>query len=82
MFKFKIKDSSCDIFNKNFKPYISYTKGFWTYDYSTKKKVYIKPHYAYVDKYSVTPLRKDNIKHKTLYNKIKNQDRIFYSDKY
>ena len=44
---------STDIFSKNFKPYIRYSKGFWTFDLYNSKKVYIKPHYSYMDKYGV-----------------------------
>ena len=69
---------SRDIFSNNFKPYVQYTKGHFIYDYMKKKKVYIKPHYSYVDKTGVYPLDLNNESdRKKIYNAKKSR-RVFY----
>lgn len=66
-----------DIFSDKFKPYITYTKGFWAENYYTGKKEYIRGHYSYVDKNSVSTLNLNNPKDKELFEKLRSQKRIF-----
>ena len=67
---------SRDIFSKNFKPYISKTKGFYTYT-TTGKKVYIPTHYSYIGKNVVRPIDFKSSKDRDLYKRMKKNGRIF-----
>lgn len=70
---------SRDIFSKDFKPYISRTKGFWTLTHDFKK-VYIPTHYSYCDKYSVRPINFKSFKDRQLYKRMKEKGRVFKDD--
>lgn len=70
---------SFDIFSKNFKPYIAYTKGFYAYDQEKRKKVFIKSHYTYHDKYSVRPINFKDKKDREIFYKLKKENRILYN---
>lgn len=69
---------SRDIFSNNFKPYVQYTKGHFIYDYMKKKKVFIKPHYSYVDKTGVYQLDLKKKDDRDKFYKAKNNRRVFY----
>lgn len=69
---------SRDIFSKDFKPYVQYTKGFYIYDYHKKQKVYIKGHYSYIDKGIVIPIDFRKKEDRSLFNRAKKRGRVFY----
>ena len=67
-----------DIFSKNFKPYIIYSKGFWSSNLYNSKRVYIKPHYSYMYKYGVKNIDFKNPRDRKLFFALKKQGRVFY----
>ena len=69
---------STDIFSKNFRPYVKYTKGHYAYDVYKKKRVYIKGHYSYCDRYSVSTINFKDKADRIKFYKAKSQGRVFY----
>ena len=71
---------SKDIFDKNFKPYISKTKGFYALSYDKGKNIYIPTHYSYIGKGVVRPLDFKSSKDRDLYKRMKKMGRVFNND--